>query len=145
MLRYTAIADDDERVDGELVRGKGVPLFPELKPLDFLMERKSVLTQGGWAAEYQQTPVIAGGGQIPVSKLKVRAHALDRRDIRASVRYVDKAGTEDAGAYTACVLMHAMKDKTYVIEHIARGQWGALEREQRIKELAKNDKAFARR
>jgi hypothetical protein len=51
MLRYTAIADDDERVDGELVRGKGVPLFPELKPLDFLMERKSVLTQGGWAAE----------------------------------------------------------------------------------------------
>jgi hypothetical protein len=51
MLRYTAIAEDDERIDGELVRGKGVPLFPELKPLDFLMERKSVLTQGGWAAE----------------------------------------------------------------------------------------------
>jgi hypothetical protein len=128
MLRYPAIAEDDEYdpLTTELVRGKGVPLFPELKPLDFLMERKSVLTQGGWAAEYQQRPVVTGGGDIPVAKLKVRAQALDRRDIRASVRYVDKAGTEDAGAYTACVLMHAMKDTTYGTSRAGSGRrWSA--------------------
>ena len=137
MLRYKAIAEEDEEH-----RQKGIALFPELKPFDFLMERKSVLTQAGWSSEYQQSPIVIGGGQIPVEKLKVRPQALDRRDIRASVRFVDKAGTEGGdGAYTAMVLMHAMKDKTYVIEHIARGRWGALEREQRIKELAQNDKA----
>ena len=36
---------------------------------------------------------------------------LDARDILKSVRYCDKAGTEDGGAYTAGVLMHMLKDK----------------------------------
>jgi hypothetical protein len=40
MLRYPAVAERDERC-----RRKGDPLFPELKPLDFLLERKKLLTQ----------------------------------------------------------------------------------------------------
>jgi hypothetical protein len=40
MLNYPAIAE----YDGQF-RRKGDPLFPELKPLDFLMERKKLLTQ----------------------------------------------------------------------------------------------------
>ena len=67
--------------------------------------------------------------------------APDRSQILRSVRYVDKAGTEDGGAYTAMVLMHLLHDKTYVIEHVARGQWSALEREERIKFWAKQDRA----
>ena len=30
--------------------------------------------------------------------------------------------------------MHKMKDGTFVIEHVLRGHWGALERERIIKE-----------
>jgi hypothetical protein len=43
MLSYPAIAEHDERH-----RRKGEPLFPELKPLDFLLDRKRMLTQPSW-------------------------------------------------------------------------------------------------
>jgi hypothetical protein len=35
--------------------------------------------------------------------------------------------------------MHVMNDNTYVIEHMARGQWEALERERQIKFWAETD------
>jgi phage terminase large subunit-like protein len=49
--------------------------------------------------------------------------------------------TQDGGAYTAGVLMHAMKDYTvdYVVEHVARGQWSARDREDKIKLYAQLD------
>jgi hypothetical protein len=43
MLSYPAIAEHDE-----MFRRKGDPLFPELKPLDFLRDRKKLLTQPSW-------------------------------------------------------------------------------------------------
>jgi predicted phage terminase large subunit-like protein len=67
-----------------------------------------------------------------------------RDGILKSVRYWDKAGSKDAGAYTAGVLMHRMKDGRFVIEHVARGQWSALEREQQIKYWAEHDKGMLR-
>jgi hypothetical protein len=36
----------------------------------------------------------------------------------------------DDAAYSAFVLMHLMKDRTYVIEHVMRGRWSALDREK---------------
>ena len=44
VLRYPAIAEHDE-----LHRKKGEALFPELKPLDFLLERRKLLTEAGAA------------------------------------------------------------------------------------------------
>ena len=40
------------------MRRDGEPLFPELKSLDFLMERRKLYTEGSWQALYQQTPII---------------------------------------------------------------------------------------
>ena len=40
----------------------------------------------------------------------------------------------------AGVLMHKMNDNTFVIEHVARGRWSSLNREQRIREYAEADK-----
>jgi predicted phage terminase large subunit-like protein len=37
------------------------------------------------------------------------------------------------------VLMHAMTDGRFVIENVTRGQWSALEREQRLRQLAEVD------
>ena len=81
---------------------------------------------------------MIGGGVIPVEKLRVMPF-FDKSQVQRSVRYIDKAGTQDGGAWTACVLMHRMRDRTYVIGHVARGQWGVLEREQKIKTLVDAD------
>jgi predicted phage terminase large subunit-like protein len=128
VLSYPAIAVEDEEF-----RKKGEPLFPELKPRDFLLERRKLLTEVSWESIYQQNPIVVGGGMLPVEKLKV-VNFFDRTKVIATVRYWDKAGTdrEDA-AFTAGVRMHSMSDGTFVISHIVRGQWGALEREEKIK------------
>jgi hypothetical protein len=40
--------------------------------------------------------------------------------------------------------MHKTRDKQYVIEHVARGQWSALEREKQIKMWADNDRKICK-
>jgi hypothetical protein len=47
VARYPAIAEADEKF-----RRAGEALFPELKSLDFLMERRKLYTEGSWAALY---------------------------------------------------------------------------------------------
>ena len=69
---------------------------------------------------------------------------FDRTRILKSVRYWDKAGTEDGGAYTAGALIHILKDNRFVIEHMVRGQWSALEREENIKSWAERDRSNSR-
>ena len=96
------------------------------------------MTEGSWQSEYQQNPIITGGGSIPIDKLRVTPF-FDRSAIRRSVRYFDKAGTEGGGKFTAGALLHVMHDKTFVISHVVRGQWGALEREKNIKALVDAD------
>jgi predicted phage terminase large subunit-like protein len=115
-----------------------------LKPLDFLLKQQKLLTEGSWQALYQGSPFIIGGGIFPIEKLKTLPMMFDRSRILKSVRYFDKGGTDSGGAFTAGVLMHALKDKTYVIEHVVRGQWGALEREEKIKFWAEHDRAKSR-
>jgi predicted phage terminase large subunit-like protein len=122
----------------------GKACFPELKPLDFLLERKRILTQAGWEAEYQQSPIIVGGGIFPIEKLTTLPTMLDRAEIMRSVRSWDKAGTEGGGKYTSGVLMHKMKNKSYVIEHVVRGRWSALDREEHIKTWARIDSTNSR-
>jgi len=53
---YEAIATQDEKY-----RKAGEPLFPEHKPLDFLLQRKQAMSKENWMALYQQSPVIVGG------------------------------------------------------------------------------------
>jgi hypothetical protein len=65
---------------------------------------------------------------------------VNNKEIKNSIRYWDKAGTEDGGAYTAGVLMHKMNNGTFVISHVARGQWSALERETKIKTYCDADR-----
>jgi len=95
-----------------------------------------VQSQASWEAEYQQNPIIVGGGAFPIEKIG-HAPYVDRAGVLKSVRYFDKAGTHGDGAHTAGVLMHRMKDNTF--EYVARGQWGALEREEKIKYWAGQD------
>lgn len=59
ILTYKAIADIDEtnRLAGE-------SLFPEHKPIEFLLEQKDLLGTQAFESLYQQNPIIAGGELI---------------------------------------------------------------------------------
>jgi predicted phage terminase large subunit-like protein len=139
VLRYTAVAEHDEEH-----RRKGEALFPEMKPLPFLMARKGVLTNAGWQSIYQQSPIAAGGEMFPTERFKIIG-SVDRSQVRKSIRYIDKAGTKDGGAYTAAALVHDMRDGTTVVEDVIRGQWGAIERETRVMQAAITDRAICPR
>jgi predicted phage terminase large subunit-like protein len=135
VVEFTAIAEEDERY-----RGKGEPLFPELKSLKFLLERKRLMSDASWQAEYQQHPYLIGGGLFPIDLLRT-IPIFDRDQIKASILSIDKAGTAGGdGAYTAIVLMHKMKNGQFVIERVVRGHWSALERETKIRQSAEIDR-----
>lgn len=136
ILQYEAIATKDEEN-----RQKGQPLFPELKSLDFLLQQQKGMTQAGWESVYQQNPIIVGGGLFPIDKFDIPLPVLpNKADVLKSVRYWDKAGTVDDGAYTAGVLMHQMKDGRFVISDVQRFQKGAFERETIMKQTAMIDR-----
>jgi predicted phage terminase large subunit-like protein len=144
VLRYPAIAEQDEihvTKLGQHVRRAGEALLPAWKPLNFLLERKRTQTQASWESEYMQHPIIVGGGVLPIEKLRIMPYwsPSGSDDIIATIRFWDKAGTEKGGNYTAGVLMHYLKDGRFVISHVARGQWGAYERERQIKFWADDD------
>jgi hypothetical protein len=128
VLRYPALAEGDERF-----RKKGEALFPEFKSPDFLLERKRALPESSWQALYQQNPIVVGGGLFPIEKIRGIPAMPDRQQIKMSVRAWDKGATAGGGDYTVGVLMLAMKDGTYLIADIIRGQWSALDREREIK------------
>lgn len=137
VVAFPAIAEHDEEF-----RKQGEALFPEHKPLEFLLKRKGLLTIAGWESIYQQHPIVVGGGELPIDKITILPESKMPlpRNIVKSVRYWDKAGTKDgAGAYTAGVLMHQIDDGTFVISDVRRGRWGALDREKRIKQTAESD------
>lgn len=136
VLKYPAL--------GRVVKGQwiaddnGDALFPELKSKDFLLRRKRILVKSSWQSLYQQSPIVVGGDLFPVDQFKlVRAVPVD--DIRRSVRYWDKAGTEGGGANTAGVLMHHLTSGRFLVEDVVTGQWSALQRERRIKQTAELD------
>ena len=132
MLSYPALAIVDEPH-----RKIGEPLFPELKSLEFLEERRAAMTPDSWESLYQQSPFIRSGGMFPIDRFQIVAHKPN--DIDESMRYWDKAGTADGGAYTAGVLMHRLKDGRYCVGDVRRKQLGALDRERLIRQTAELD------
>jgi hypothetical protein len=144
VLRYPAIAEDEDENDWSVRRGfreRGEALFKEWKPLSFLRERERSYTRAAWLALYQQRPIIGGGGVFPVGRITI-VPGVDRKQVKRSVLYCDKAGTKDGGARTAIVLMHMTHDNTYVVEQAVTGQWESLERERRLLQMATSCRAF---
>jgi predicted phage terminase large subunit-like protein len=64
-IKYKAIAEEEE-----LYRKEGEALFPELKPLDFLLKRKQMLKPESWIGLYQQNPTIFGGNQFKLEHFR---------------------------------------------------------------------------
>jgi predicted phage terminase large subunit-like protein len=102
-----------------------------------LKEARDDLLEYGYAGQFMQSPVPAGGGSFKVDRL-----SFDTPPIawRRKVRYWDKAGTAGGGAFTAGVLMgEDMKGRFWVLD-VVRGQWDSGRREDTIKLTAILDK-----
>ncbi|MEX0803327.1 MAG: phage terminase large subunit, partial [Candidatus Binatia bacterium] len=87
----------------------------------------------------QQRPAPRGGGMFPVDRFQIVKHKPEPANIERSMRYWDKAGTADGGAYTAGVLMHKLRDGRFCVSDVQRKQLSALDREKLIKKIAVND------
>lgn len=59
VVNFKAISDEDEEF-----RSAGEPLFPELKSLDFLLNRKELSIDQSWLSLYQGQPIADGGNMI---------------------------------------------------------------------------------
>lgn len=98
-------------------------------------------------ALYQQRPIKPGGEMFPREKWVIiaRDDFIVFSDM-TFVRYWDKAGTKDGGAYTAGVLMcydpHRRYGVNYIVVDVARCQREAFEREQLIKTTAQLDTRY---
>lgn len=131
-VKYKAIATEDETY-----RRAGEPLFPELKSLDFLEERRQIMLAVRWSALYQQEPYVEGGGLFKVEKFEI-VHSIPAKVVKW-IRYWDKAGTQDGGARTAGVKMGLLPNGQCIVADVVKGQWSAGNREQRIKQTAELD------
>ena len=148
VIRYPAIAESQEERDknndmmglpiGEddpLGREAGEPLSPERFSIDGLKEKEKSVGPRAWGNEYQGAPRLADGDTFKREWFNVVSSVPSGAK---RVRYIDKAGTEDGGAYTALVLIAEYQGSFYV-EDVVRGQWSANAREKIIKDTIIRD------
>lgn len=119
-----------------LGRKPGEPLAPLRFSREALEEFKRDLGSVVWGALYQGVPRPLEGSRF---KREWFSHFVDAVPKEAKrVRYWDKAGTEDGGAFTAGVLVAVHRGLVY-IEDVVKGQWSAMEREDIIRQTAELD------
>jgi len=115
---------------------------PVRLPWKVLKDLEADLGQYGYAGQVGQDPTPPGGGMFKVDRLTVLSALPTFANIVKTVRYWDKAGTDDAGAYTAGVKMSLLVSGKWVIEDVRRGRWGTEERENIIRGVAETDGPF---
>jgi predicted phage terminase large subunit-like protein len=126
----TVVGFSDPRTkEGEL-------LFPERFPLEVVERDKKVMGTYAVAGQFQQRPGPRTGGFFAWEELKIVPVAPRLVKI---VRYWDKAGTKDGGAYTAGVKMGVCADGQYYVLDVVRDQWEAPQRERAMKQTAELD------
>ena len=142
VLRFPAEYDDrmpltikpfviecDERVE------IGEPLWPNRFGADALNATRASIGTYEWNAKFQQDPAPREGNMFKREWFKI-TDALPH-DCNLT-RYWDKAGSQDAGDYTAGVLMAELNGRFFVVD-LVMGQWAASEREAVIKTTAQLD------
>lgn len=118
---------------------EGEPLWEGLydrKALGSL--KKDLVSEYAIAGQLQQRPAPRGGGMFQIDKFQI-AGAINEKEIVRSIRYWDKAGTEDGGAFTAGALVHKMIDGSFIVADRVKGQWSAGKRERIIRQTADMD------
>lgn len=136
VISFEAILENPNSSPYE-IRQPGEALWPEKYSLKKLKEIKRTIGEHQFSALYQQRPTPKGGGMFLVNEFKIvdnLPHGLVK-----TIRAWDKAGSQDSGAYTAGVKIGLMKDNSYIILDVVRGQWSSFKREEKIKQTAQLD------
>lgn len=97
---------------------------------------KRELGEYGYAGQFMQSPIPAGGAMFRTDRIEVVAATVRGKK---SIRYWDKAGTAGGGAFTVGVLMSVDTQGCYWILDVIRGQWEASSRENIIRQTAEID------
>jgi predicted phage terminase large subunit-like protein len=105
---------------------------------EVLEQKRIEMGDYAFSMQYLQEIVPKAGSFFDVSKL-LTINNIDEKEFVRVVRYWDKAGTHQAGCYTVGVKMALLKNKTYIVLDVVRGQWEAGEREKIIKQVAELD------
>lgn len=106
-----------------------------------LTEMRLNLGQFGYKCQVDQNAISPGSGMFNTSKLfYIKAEEFNfRANVVRIIRYWDKAGTKDGGAYTCGTKMALLKNNRFLIMDVVRGQWGTTTREKTMRETAKLD------
>lgn len=134
-FKYPAIAKKNETH-----RKEGEALFPELKSLGFLLERKKIMSAGNWEALYQQSPTVQGGDILKSEWFK-RYTVLPKLAYRKI--YADTAmKTKEHNDYSVFECWGKGEDgRAYLIDLI-RGKWEAPELKRKAVDFWNKHKSF---
>jgi len=120
-LCLAAIAEVEQRIPlgphRWHTRKPGELLHPEREPLSILEELKRGMGSLDFAAQYQQSPVLAGGNLIkrdwfPVFDDPPRPKPGDR----VVVSWDTALSADELSSYSACVVLQARGERVYVLE-----------------------------
>lgn len=118
IVSYPAVAEKDEPN-----RKVGEALFPEHKPLEFLLERKTTMATPNWEALYQQNPQIVGGNILRGSwfgRYKIPPQFKYR------IIYADTAQkTKESNDYSVLECWGLGEDNKVYLLDLLRGKWEA--------------------
>ena len=114
-------------------------LDPKRMNWDVLKDLEADLGQYGYAGQIGQKPTPPGGGMFKVDNLIAVEKLPPEVDIKEVVRYWDKAGSQDTGAYTVGVKIARDKKGEFHIVDVKRFQKSAEERERIIRQTAEAD------
>ena len=116
-------------------------LDPSRLNWNVLKDLEADLGQYGYAGQIGQNPTPPGGGMFHVDMFTVIETPPPPNHIVSVIRYWDKAGSEGKGAYTAGTKIARLRDDTFVVLDVKRGQFGTDKREKVIKAYAEADGA----
>ena len=115
----------------ELIKNYVNGLMDPLRLSQKVLDEQKLSGEFFYAGQFLQSPIPLGGAMFHVERINIEK-AAPVRDIKI-VRYWDKAGTKDGGAYSVGVKMGRDKEQRIWILDVVRGQWDSGTREKHIK------------
>lgn len=120
-----------------LSRENGAALCPQWYDEKYLISTRADMGAYDFEALYQQSPFMKSGSVFQREWFTVVDEAP--KDVVARIRAWDKAGTKNAGARTAGVLLSWGKDDYIYVEHAAAERFAPAERDMWMLKIAQQD------
>jgi len=118
-------------------------LDPRRMDASVLKEMEADLGQYGYAGQVGQDPSPPKGGMFKVDRFVIIDRMPAAEHLGLVVRYWDKAGTEDDGAFTSGSKMWKLVGDEYegkfLVSNVRKGQWSSEVREKNIKSTTEAD------